>query len=103
MGSPNQSKKDMVYYNDTWMVRGWPERIRQAQKFTAFERRGKKTPRIPYGNERVDWHAEARNCHDCGVLSSQYHVPGCDLEQCPVCRSQAAFCDCGWYTMEEIE
>lgn len=33
-------------------------------------------------------------CHDCAVVKGQYHVPGCDVERCPVCDEQAAFCNC---------
>lgn len=35
-------------------------------------------------------------CHDCGILNKEgnAHHPGCDMEKCPVCKTQAMCCDC---------
>lgn len=38
-------------------------------------------------------------CHDCGAGSSNYHHPGCDVEECPKCRGQMIWCNC----FEDIE
>lgn len=47
-------------------------------------------PAVPYdpgdfGNER---------CHDCYVVRSGYHHPGCDMERCPRCGGQLISCGC---------
>lgn len=34
-----------------------------------------------------------RRCGDCDVLPGDLHVPGCDVERCPICRQQAIACD----------
>ena len=33
-------------------------------------------------------------CGDCGTPLGGVHHHGCDLEQCPVCLSQALMCGC---------
>lgn len=39
--------------------------------------------------------AEKRSkCHDCFVLEGEYHLDGCDVEICPICRGQLISCDC---------
>lgn len=34
-------------------------------------------------------------CHDCGCAVGEYHVFGCDAEECSGCGGQAFCCDCG--------
>jgi hypothetical protein len=33
-------------------------------------------------------------CHDCGCARGEYHVFGCDSEECSNCGGQAFCCDC---------
>lgn len=35
-----------------------------------------------------------QRCHDCNCGTGELHHPGCDVEMCPKCKGQAAFCDC---------
>ena len=33
-------------------------------------------------------------CHDCACAEGERHLPGCDMERCPLCGGQAISCDC---------
>ena len=54
---------------------------------------GKLVEREKVGDEGL--YEEGDRCGDCGALFGHYHHPGCDIEQCPVCRLQLITCDCG--------
>ena len=69
----------------------WPEKLQRSQSITHYFAR---LPRIRYGEESHDWQADEVSCHDCAAVKGEYHVPGCDVEECPVCRGQALSCDC---------
>lgn len=79
------------------MVQGWPERIRQAQHIKTLSYKDAEFPRIKYGDEQRYGEVSVRHvCHDCGVFKGQFHVEGCDVEECPQCRTQLIGCDCHW-------
>jgi len=44
--------------------------------------------------ERADWGADGKRCHDCGAKVGHYHHPGCDVEECPSCHGQILGCEC---------
>jgi hypothetical protein len=83
---------DRVIYNGVEVAAEWPARIEAAQHEAEYEIADVSYPRIPYGEEQRPW--PAGPCHDCAVLRGQYHVPGCDAEECPRCHGQAIGCDC---------
>ena len=33
-------------------------------------------------------------CGDCGRKPGEYHIEGCDIERCPICKLQAFGCEC---------
>ena len=35
-------------------------------------------------------------CHDCSVKIGETHLPNCDWEECPFCRSQLISCGCAY-------
>ncbi len=78
------------------MIEGWPEKIQAAQQIMSYTLDGKSSVRVRYGSEQDDWHADRLPCHDCGVLMGEFHVPSCDVEECPVCGGQLISCDCAF-------
>lgn len=76
------------------MIKGWPEKIRNAQEITHERINGSLFERVTFGAEREDWGANDHACHDCRVIKGEYHVPGCDGEECPSCHDQLITCDC---------
>jgi len=84
---------ELVEYRGMKVASFWPAKIASAQSFPYYliERTLR---RIPYGGESYDWGADERPCHDCGAIKGEYHVPSCDVEECPQCGEQALGCRC---------
>jgi len=83
-----------ILYRGMPMAEDWPEKIEAAQLVSSCTVNGKAVGRIRYGSEADDWGANKHACHDCGVIKGEFHVPGCDAEECPVCGGQMIGCDC---------
>lgn len=51
--------------------------------------------RVRFGQEGIGLgNQPGERCPGCGATVGGYHHPGCDVEQCPVCRGQLIECDC---------
>ena len=46
--------------------------------------------------KRVPIQSSGSTCHDCATVKKpgNFHHIGCDMERCPACGGQFAFCDC---------
>lgn len=87
-------KVPKVIYRGVSVIAGWPERIHEAQETTTCVVNGEIVSRVRYGDENDDWGADSHPCHDCAVIKGEFHVEGCDGEQCPGCGEQRGGCDC---------
>ena len=61
--------------------------IAKNQLTTHFSIDGERVARIVCGDETYGW--EGEYCGDCGVRPRQFHVLGCDMEECPKSHKQA--------------
>jgi hypothetical protein len=83
-----------ILFRGVPMIEGWPEKILAAQRIHSYTLEGRAVPRIRYGDEHTDWNADTHSCHDCRVVKGEFHVTGCDGEECPICASPLITCDC---------
>uniref|UniRef100_I2PZX9 Uncharacterized protein n=1 Tax=Desulfovibrio sp. U5L TaxID=596152 RepID=I2PZX9_9BACT len=56
---------------------------------------GRVYERVRFGQEQGHRWEEFDFCPECGVSHGGLHHPGCDIEECPRCRTQYLSCDCG--------
>ena len=93
--------EDRIVYRGVPMIASWPARITQAQLEPFYRLGGRFVERVRYGAEQTDWDAATLACHDCRVLHGELHVPGCDVEECPVCAGQVFMCECSFDEEDE--
>jgi hypothetical protein len=70
--------------------------VAEAQARHAYRIAGQPLPRVPFGGERGGTAQAAARCADCGAARGEFHVPGCEHEQCPACGGSVISCDCAY-------
>jgi hypothetical protein len=87
-------EQKLILFRGIRVTRDWPHQIRAAQRLPTCTLNGVEVARVRYGRERRPWIGVRGPCGDCAVIAGEYHVPGCDLEQCPSCAGQLLSCRC---------
>lgn len=68
----------------------------QEKRYDDFALQHKQFDMIPYAEE-----AQLHPCNHCKVKAGEYHIPGCDVEECPKCENQSISCSCtSWNTFQ---
>ena len=98
---PDDEKK--VDYHGLRISQEYLGQIEDAQKITTININGQDHERVRFGKEAEDWGWSRGTCGDCGVALGLFHVPGWDIERCPVCDGQAIGCDCEYEGDDEDE
>ena len=86
--------EQFVIFRGQRMITGWPEKIEEAQTIKTYTASERQYDRIKYGEELHRQTPVTQPCRDCAVLECEFHVPGCDGEECPKCQDQALGCGC---------
>ena len=86
--------QEFVEFRGRRVIAGWPEELAAAQEVRIYSIASVEYPRVPYGSESEDWGADRGPCHDCAAVKGEFHVLGCDAEDCPVCQGSIFSCDC---------
>jgi|SRR6266478_4619754 len=85
---------DLVKFRGMDVASFWPKKLARAQRKRTYTLI-REFERVRYGSEQQYGPKVSRvPCHDCGAVRGEYHVPGCDMEECPGCREQALCCAC---------
>jgi hypothetical protein len=79
-------------------LKAWLDEVIEAQSDRLYSIGGVTYERIIYGSEKDDRGAEEHDCRDCGIAKGLFHLPGCDVEECPKCGARAISCGCDYDT-----
>jgi len=68
----------------------------EAQRRRAYSIAGEPLARVPFGREAAGVVSREGRCADCFASPGEYHVPGCEHEQCPSCGGRVISCRCAY-------
>jgi hypothetical protein len=98
-------RRESITYNERKIYKAFVQEIIEAQTLTHYVIDDIPLARVKYGEEllwqEVDSSFANISCHDCAVTKGEYHVPGCDMEACPKCGTQAITCGCNYKVDDE--
>lgn len=96
-------RSELLIYNAEEVHKNFPKDFLESKYIEEYEIIGIGYPRIRYGNEKYgELKLTFQNkCSECLVKIGEFHVPGCDVEQCPKCYGQAISCDCNYEIEDE--
>ena len=86
--------EDYEIHNGVKVGIGWGKEIDFAQTRPSTTINGVTVLRVRFGQESFSKAEGTSVCSDCGVVNGQYHVFGCDNEQCPICMGELIYCGC---------
>ncbi len=86
--------EDYEIHNGVRVSPGWGKEIELAQSRPKTIINGVNVLRIKFGKESFSKAVAEAACSDCGVVAGQYHVLGCNNEQCPICMGELIYCGC---------
>ena len=96
-----QAMVDYASNGETWKTTWRWERMQFAHENASDDElescyliNGEEFERIAVGDEQFATITENHQCRECGVTVGQYHVSGCESEECPCCHSAFVYCDC---------
>lgn len=93
-----------IIHNGRKCLPDWPQKIELAQRQSVCLIEGVKHLRVAYGYEHFHRNGDvSESCPDCCVEEGQYHVMGCDVEECPHCMEQAIGCSCEAEVLEDLK
>ncbi len=93
-------KREFTVHHGVRMPKGWDKKIDEAQQLGTYTVGDERLPRIRFGEEQILWPTDLP-CEICGVKKGQYHVPGCNHEECPNCGNQVMVCRCAEEVLKE--
>ncbi|MGI9445988.1 MAG: hypothetical protein ACR2N1_26210 [Rubripirellula sp.] len=83
----------IVEYHGVLMSADWPQEIEDAQELKGYVMHGQPLNRVKH-SAAGDAGEQGELCQECGVLKGQFHVPGCQQEDCPRCAGKLVECSC---------
>lgn len=103
----NNQINELVYFDENLTIfrgqevqkdelEGYKKELDFNQKHSVLkDEQGVEFKRIKYSSVRNYTEKEYEYCGDCGAINDEYHVFGCDIEECPKCGGQLLSCECG--------
>lgn len=91
--STQPDRDSIVEYNGVLMSADWPQEIEDAQELRGYRMHGEPFDRVLHSvSDPIGKQDEL--CQECGVKIGQFHVPGCQQEDCPRCAGKLVQCSC---------